>query len=694
MVVRDLIGPITNKHVKNIVRKLLACLGLLVALPALGQTPTKQVALLGKARTDALELRWAPQSFRAWQAGNRYGYTVLRYTWKRDQTRLNKQERRQLTPAPLRPQPQSAFATAAKTDKYAQATMGLLYDNDPPSADSVEQKSQEQARFAFSLFCADMSPGTAELSGLRLVDRDVKSNEQYIYKVFIAYPAPAKPDTASLTLDLGTPDRATPPQLTKIDFIDAIVSLNWDAGQPGMYSAFTLERSDDYGATFRRLNKEPILPTADSPTDNSVATRDSITTLYKKYRYRVRGITPFGDQGPPSEGREVYAYQTHLPPPLNPKYTLFADNIVNISWEYPDSLLQNLTGFKLLKTEDIRQPASLTVHQGLLPTTSRNQLDKMSWNFNYYQVVALDLGGRELRSEPVFIEVADSIPPTAPARVKAKADKKGIVRIAWKPSPEKDLYGYSVYRGNEQRNLLQLQSKTMLTDTVFTDTIPLHSTNKYVYYAVVASDNHLNVSRHNDTLAVKRPDIIPPMAPRFGTVSVTDSLVRLDWTPSISNDVVGYVLLKATWPDTTLRQVAQFDTTGLLTCYEDRLVTEGTSYRYQLEAIDDGDLRSGADCRISIRVPVPKVRGPVRPFTYQLLDKEARRIQLHWQYRAKQPVRYYTLYRRRQPDGPLDYYKRLDATTTLEEVVPADATYSYAIQATLTDESTSAMSPH
>ena len=60
------------------------CLSLILLHAVSQNIPVKQINVLGKSKTNSIWLRWAPANHTLWQLGNKYGYTIERFTLKPD----------------------------------------------------------------------------------------------------------------------------------------------------------------------------------------------------------------------------------------------------------------------------------------------------------------------------------------------------------------------------------------------------------------------------------------------------------------------------------------------------------------------------------------------------------------------------------------------------------------------------------
>ncbi len=93
----------------------------------------------------------------------------------------------------------------------------------------------------------------------------------------------------------------------------------------------------------------------------------------------------------------------------------------------------------------------------------------------------------------------DNIPPGMPGGFAGSA-VKGYAQLKWAPNTEKDLYRYLIYRSNTGTFSNTLAPIANVTDTTFTDNLPL--TSSLTYYAVSAEDVHGNISPKTPAVAM------------------------------------------------------------------------------------------------------------------------------------------------------------------------------------------------
>jgi hypothetical protein len=113
------------------------------------------------------------------------------------------------------------------------------------------------------------------------------------------------------------------------------------------------------------------------------------------------------------------------------------------------------------------------------------------------------VGGATMESEasPVAcVTPIDTFAPTAP-RGLAAVGSEGVISLIWEPSPERDVAGYLVLRGESPGDTLRQLTEAPVLDTTYRDTALVAGT-RYVY-AVVAVDKATPANRSPESNRVE-----------------------------------------------------------------------------------------------------------------------------------------------------------------------------------------------
>jgi len=601
---------------------------------------TPGLAILSRPLEDSIMLRWGPTTPMAWELSNEYGYKIERVTILRNHKLLDKPEEKLLTPSPIRPWPMAQWESLVDKNDYAaiagQALFGETFqvtENMSSDMMQVVNKARElEMRFSFALFAADQSQEVAKASGLYFVDNNVNEGEKYLYRIYTLVPEQTLPiDTGYVYT--GTMDYAPLPSPIEMNAAveDRYVELRWNSeNYQDIYSSYMLERAEDGGA-FRKINEKPIVNTykGDRPKSRFTFRMDSLPRYNTEYQYRVRGISPFGEVGPPSDTAKVMAYEKNK---INP-YIVEKINVDNESiklvWEFDQKDEAKIRGFSVMRAPNPKAVYD-TIASGLSPTT-RSFVDESPELANYYVVAAEDHGGKFRNSFPALAQLVDSIPPAAPTGLVGVIDTTGLVTLTWKPNKESDLWGYRIYRANYSDEEYSQLTVSPVTENVFYDTIPLRNLTPQIYYKVMAVDRRDNPSVFSTPAKLIKPDLLPPVAPVIENVESTDEGVKLTIIPSSSADVNTHLLYRKNINETNWQLVSQFDSLKSKLNYTDSSQVDYKKYKYTIVAVDHSGLESEQSNLVEGKKIDNGVRDRIRNI-YAEANREERFIHVEWKY--------------------------------------------------------------
>lgn len=551
------------------------------------------VFLLVRAMPDSVMLRWAPDSYRLWMIGNKYGYNVTRTCLIRNGAFVDTPITELMTPTSLKPMPLADWEWMAENNDYAgvaaEAIYGDGFEVDPGSGglmDIVNHSTEQENRFGFALLAADLSRDVALASGLMFVDTQAKKGEKYVYRVFPAQvPEGMRVDTGYFFTGVDEYLPLPSPVNVKADPSDKSITLTWDAiSQQGIFTAFWIERSDNGGAKFNRLDSSPVINTTPEGFDESRFHyyMDTIADNSKTYHYRVLGVTPFGEISPPSAIVKTKGKNEISSVPRISSAESLDGVTLKLEWELELLPGEVVDGVRLYRSH--RFETEYEVIADNLPAMQRKFIDAKPLPTGYYRMQAINTDGGGPLSTPKMVQMVDSIPPAAPVGLTAKADTTGAVYLTWEHNEEPDMFGYRVFRANSRHEEFSQITVESVYNNYYTDTISLRTLSKKVYYRILAVDQRQNWSEFSTILEVDRPDIIPPASPRIASAKSVGNGIEVNWVLSPSPDVEQQLLYRNSENNRQWKLIKNLDAEAIQ--YTDTTVMPDVLYRYLFLVVD------------------------------------------------------------------------------------------------------------
>lgn len=541
-------------------------------------------------------------------------------------------------------------------------------------------------RFSFAMLACDLSWNAALAAATGFEDRAVRSGHQYLYRISSAknnrnYPI----DTALVLVDTRAPSVLKAPAISETEGRDRSVTIKWPrAVHSDRFTAFHVERSEDAGLHFQRITVMPFIAFTndDLPgTKDNMTFVDTTTVPYQRYLYRLIGLSPFGIGSPPSIAVPGMA-RDRTPPkaPLDVKAKQNAQGGITITWNYGGSD-PDLKGFSIARGTEVSS-GFVVLNKDLLSKSARTFTDPAPQTYlnNYYVVAAIDTAGNPAASFSVLGVVVDSLPPPIPTMLVGAIDTSGVLRLRWRASQVPDLQGYYVFMRNQKDHVEVRLTPQPIGDTLFVDTLNMHTLTEHVYFSVTALDRNDNPSAHTPTLELHRPDMRPPTAPVFTNYSVTKDGIDLQWAPSSSEDVVKHVLMRRAAGALPWDTIAVFLAGSSVAAYTDKEQGSTAESEYTIVAKDDVGLFSAPGRVLRLRALVVDQPASVDHFTGRF-DPVDKKIDLDWTYPEKSPERFVVF--RSKAHGP---YERVDLVSAggrawSDRIPETGIEYSYRIQA-------------
>lgn len=654
--------------------------------------PRSKIMVIAKAYKDSVLLRWAPDNEGAWQTLNKNGYIIKRATVSKNGSLNPRPTYKQLAAVPIKPWPKAQWESMViKEDKYGTIAAQALYGDDFEITQEIKGNpaalinliKQNEQRFSFALFSADQSFAIAKGLGLAFTDSTTKPNEKYKYLILSAAGKKVLSiDTGLVVTSFAEAKPLPKPKGLKAQAQEKGVMLSW-LTRPflGIYTYYQTERSEDGGQTYINTSSIPVVNTqenGDIQDAEKAFELDSVSALNRVLVYRVKGVSPFGEVGPPSDTIHVTAYYQLGRAPII-KSAKDVKETVQIDWTLPETKAE-VIGFDVERSKS-KEKGFVKINSIRLSPKDSSFIDIRPNPINFYRIRVYAKGSPSMESFSSLVQMPDSIPPVPPTGASGLISKAGIVKLKWNANKEPDLYGYRVFRSNsENGEYAQVTRNTQLTNS-FTDTIELKTLTKYVYYKFVAIDKRYNPSKFSEVLRLKRPDIVPPAPPALTSIKALPNGISLSWYNSVSEDVVKHELLRTVAGKEDWKVLVFFtDTTKK---YLDESAVLNQKYSYKLRAIDDSYLNSESKPFTSQRLDLG-LKPDVLTFS-GTADRDNQQIILKWAYKEPGVINY-VLYKAEQ-GKPLRLYKTLGAKldSFADSQLYINTEYEYRLKAIFAD---------
>jgi len=657
---------------------------------------TARIQVMARAQQHSVLLRWAVTKASAWKLCNQYGFELWRFTVLRDGKVLSKPESQLLTTQPIKPQPLLAWEEICKKDNYAVIIAQAIYGKDfevsgggnNGVAQLINQSQELDQRFALSLYAADNSFEAAKMAGWAYEDKTVRPNEKYLYRVRSLAPA-GRMRIDSSGAFIGLADRQELPKPANIGavFGDKNVILSWDYSLlKHYYNSWFIERSKD-GVNYERASSLPVTNfngKAKKPSPRMYFI-DSLQDNNTVYRYRVRGVSPFGEPGPPSDpitgkGKHLLVYTPNIR-----SNAIDEKGVLELGWEFETAGNKLIKGFILNQAEKADGPYK-AVMSNITPDQRTLLYDHLEPS-NYFTITAVALEGESSTSFPVLVQPVDSIPPAAPTGLTGTIDSTGVVKLSWAANSEKDILGYKVFRANMAGEEAAALVDSVWRRNTFRDSVGIQSLNSKVYYQVRALDKRYNQSDFSAVFELKKPDVIPPTSPVLTGYKVAKDIVYLTWIPSTDADVAQQLLYRKTVTAANTSWEAVQKMAPPINNFADNTVTPGVTYSYLLLAKDSSGLESKPMQPLTVSIPYNPSKGMVRSFNAQV-NRQERYIELFWKDDLAGVVEY-QLYKG-ENGQPVTLWKVLKPGTNrfVDDQPRVNTEYQYSIRAVLNSGAT------
>src|SRR5450755_1181195 len=385
------------------------------------------------------------------------------------------------------------------------------------------------------------------------------------------------------------------------------INLSWAASTSTVGLAnYVVERCQGAGCTNFAQIAAPVAPTF---TDTSLSPGTS-------YSYEVEAVDTAGNTSAFSSAASA---TTQTPPTVPGSLTATAVSIsqINLSWTASTStvglanyVVKRCQGAGCTNFAQVATPAGITYSDtGLTASTSYS-----------YEVQAIDTAGN-LSAVSTIASATSQGPPSVPGNLTATAVSASQIHVSWSASSSSvGLANYVVERcqGAGCSNFAQIAAPVA---TTFNDTGLTPGTS--YSYEVKAVDTATNFSAFST--AASATTQIPPTTPGSLLAStVSAHQINLSWAASTSTvGLANYVVERCQGAGcSNFAQIAA----PVAAAFNDTTLSPGTSYNYEIQAIDTAGNTSASSTAASAATQTP----PTVPSSLTATTTSASQIHLAW----------------------------------------------------------------
>ncbi|MCL1943219.1 MAG: hypothetical protein FWF54_06710 [Candidatus Azobacteroides sp.] len=625
-----------------------------------------------------IRLRWSPAGPKAWIDGINNGYTVERYTMMIDNL-WQENPVKQIMVRDLKPRPLEQWKELIETSDYAAVIAQAFYGEDFELSSAsggmgyiINRAEELQQRFSTSVFMAEYDYNAAGYAGWAFTDNTVKSNERYLYRIYLNRPGKAPADTAAVYI--GVQDKKELPKPIGLNaiFADRSVVLSWNYSLlSDFYHSYHVERMSSDEKTFRRITDLPVTPLDAGVREIFYA--DSLDNNETRYTYRITGLTGFDQTGPASDTISGHGYKTAgCIPQIYAGYFTEKDR-AHLFWEFECDDPGQIRKFSIERASAI--DGEYKTIEDSVALHFRDQSLSLPDEVNYIKLSAVGKDDSRQESFPFLLNRIDSIPPAVPTGLKAMIDSVGVACLSWNANTEPDLRGYRLLRsftkGGEKSSFIS----DFITDNQYTDTLSLALSNPEVYYALTAVDMRYNESDPcPDVMAVK-PNLATPAEPVIVGYQPAGNKVTVSWITDTTRTGIRYDLVRSVENKPEYTKTV-FSGNGSVNTYTDD-VPESGRYRYRVFAYGPDGKKSTSPQALTLDIAVEPDLNEVGGFN-AYTDDAGKYIELFWKKNAK--ARLYRIYKA-EKDKKMILWQEVDAQTNriVDEIVSPGTDYVYTI---------------
>lgn len=386
-------------------------------------------------------------------------------------------------------------------------------------------------------------------------DNGLNASTEYCYR--IAESGYDYSATVCATTQQSVPN--APARLTVTAVSSSQINLQW-ADVSDNETGFQVERADSPTAPFTKI--------AD-PGQNSTSYNDQNLSASKQYCYRVRAVNGVGTSGYTS----TECATTPAPPvgvPQNLAAVAVSTTQINLTW----NAVSGASSYQLERSPNgtdnwnkIADPAG----------NATSYEDKnLSQNTRYFYRIRAVINGTAGGYSNVANAITPDAPPAAPARLVATAVAYNQINLTWADLSNNET-GFQIERSPNGTDNWTKIADVGQNGTTYSDQSVQPQT---IYFYRVRAVNAAGPSAYSDPANATTPVGPPAMPQNLVATAVSTTQINLTWTAIAT--ATNVLIERSPSGNDNWNQLA--DLPGTATTYEDKNLTQNTTYFYRIRA--------------------------------------------------------------------------------------------------------------
>lgn len=504
------------------------------------QSHSQELGVMSKNTDTGVKLKFIPITGMDWLESIKHGFIIERRN-------EGSEAFTKLTSDPLFPLSQNEWLNLDNGDQlyevYANCISVAMEVEESSSMEQALIKSQKlENEYPFFFLLTTRVPQFSQGSGLEFTDQTAKLGETYEYRISVVTPY----DTLSnLHSHYYSSEEIASPEFD-FTFLKNKVNFQWPHQKDGIIVSYNLIRSVNKSGGLA-INQAPLYynsklaqsDTVRNITPQHILYSDSLEENEVKY-YALQGIDVWGELCGMTEWKKVRM------PDLTPPAQVYhievedhGDRSVTVKWNYQAN--EPILGYLTYVAEDEDGPYR-QLNEDYILESEVTITDLIELGDNYFRIAVVDTSFNYSISNPKYFHIENVLPPEPPENVVWQVDSFGVVSLDWDDSKAEDIKGYVVLSSYKSNQTFVSLTPRVLTNSEFTDTIPLDQISRNRYYIIASVDVSFNYSAFSDTILVIAPDTISPAVPVLRKIAREEGHYTIDFIQSASEDVQAYQL--------------------------------------------------------------------------------------------------------------------------------------------------------